>query len=228
MSFKAVLFDFNGLIIQDELIGEQVLTEILLKENLLHDPQDYRRYCLGKSDRTGLKELLASKDRIISDANLTKLIKFKTEAYQQQLLNLEEIPIYPGLVDFLEEIQKRNLVMAIVTGALREEVKLVLAKTGINAYFQLIVAGDDLEASKPEPDSHLLALQRLKLFPQECLAIETTFSGIDAAKKAKIQVLGVANFYPVHMLQRRANWTVDRLSDLELDRLAEIFAKIDI
>ncbi|HEY9299591.1 MAG TPA: HAD family phosphatase, partial [Phormidium sp.] len=58
--------------------------------------------------------------------------------------------------------------------------------------------------------------------PIECLALEDTFAGIEAAKKAGIQVAGVTHTYPFHMIQRQANWTVDYFADLELDRVAQV------
>jgi beta-phosphoglucomutase-like phosphatase (HAD superfamily) len=66
------------------------------------------------------------------------------------------------------------------------------------------------------------------LQPQECLAIEDTPGGIQAAKRAQMQVVGVANTYPFHILQRQANWTVDYLTELELERVQEVFLQKDM
>jgi beta-phosphoglucomutase len=63
----------------------------------------------------------------------------------------------------------------------------------------------------------------MPLQPNECLAIEDTFVGIEAAKQAGIPVVGVAHTYPFHMLQRCTNWTVDYLYQLEVDRILEVF-----
>jgi beta-phosphoglucomutase-like phosphatase (HAD superfamily) len=67
----------------------------------------------------------------------------------------------------------------------------------------------------------------LNLRLPECLAIEDTPVGIQAAKCAQMQVVGVANTYPFHMLHRQANWTVDYLTDLEWEQILEVYAKID-
>jgi beta-phosphoglucomutase-like phosphatase (HAD superfamily) len=97
-------------------------------------------------------------------------------------------------------------------------------------YFPIIVAGDEITLSKPEPEGYLLGLQRLNqayphlnLQPSECLAIEDTCVGIMAARRAGMQVIGVAHTYPLHILQRWANWAVDQFSDLELERMQKIF-----
>ncbi|MGK7878294.1 MAG: HAD family hydrolase [Xenococcaceae cyanobacterium] len=232
MTLKAVLFDFNGVIINDESIHQQLIDEILLRENLRLDELEYREVCLGRSDRACLGNILSHRGRVVSEDYLTKLIAAKAKAYQQRLEQLENLPIYPELKDFLAQIQAMGLGMGVVTGALRGEVELVLNRVGIAQYFSVIVAGDDLKASKPKPDGYLLAVERfnrqepnLQLEPSDCLAIEDTLAGIQAAKRAGMQVVGVANTYPFHMLQRRANWAVDYLSELELQRVEQVLSR---
>jgi beta-phosphoglucomutase-like phosphatase (HAD superfamily) len=118
-----------------------------------------------------------------------------------------------------------------VSGALRKEIDLVLNRSRLSEQFPVIVSGDESLPSKPAPDGYLKGVERLNQYypglhlePGECLAIEDTFAGIQAAKSAGMGVVGVANSYPFHMLQRRANWAVDYLSDLELERIQDFYA----
>ncbi|HBE19204.1 MAG TPA: HAD family phosphatase [Cyanobacteria bacterium UBA11149] len=231
MTLKAVLFDFNGVIINDEGIHKQLIEEILLQENLRPSADDYREYCLGKSDRVCLIDLLKSRGRFVSDSTLNSMIARKAELYRQKLEELPKLPIYPGLEDLIFKIRLAELPMGVVSGALRSEVELVLSRVELLPYFSVIVAGDDIKVSKPEPDGYLLAVERLnqqypdlKASSNDCLAIEDTFAGIEAAKRAGMQVVGVANTYPFHMIQRQANWAVDYLNDLELERVQEVYA----
>jgi HAD superfamily hydrolase (TIGR01509 family) len=230
MTLKAVLFDFNGVIVKDEAIHQQLIEEILIQENLRPSPQEYRDICLGRSDRACLAELLKRRGRVVTDRYLSELVTRKAQAYQRQLETLSKLPIYPGLEDLIFKIRIAKLPMGVVSGALRCEVELVLNRTQLAQHFTVIVAGDDIKASKPEPDGYLLAVERLNqqhpnlnAQASECLAIEDTPAGIEAAKRAGMQVVGVANTYPFHMLQRQANWTVDYLHDLELDRVQQIY-----
>ncbi|MGD1701948.1 HAD family hydrolase [Dapis sp. BLCC M229] len=229
MTLKAVLFDFNGVIINDEFLHEKLIEQVLLEENLLLKPEEYHKFCLGRSDRACLEDILTQKGRYVNEGYLEQLIKRKTLAYQQQLESIEELPIYSDTVDFIDRVSQANLKMAVVTGAIRAEVKLVLNKANLADYFQVIIAGDDVKTSKPKPDGYLLAVDILNqqytdinLKPSECLVIEDTFAGIEAAKLAGMPVVGVAHTYPFHMLQRLANWCVDYLSDLELDRIQKV------
>lgn len=233
MTWKAIIFDFNGVIINDEHIHKQLIDDLLLQENLLPAGAEYKQICLGRSDYACLKDLLAARGRVVSEQYLHKLIANKARAYHEIISKLDSLPIYPDVINFLATIQERSLLIALVTGAIRSEVEFILTKAGIREYFQVIVAGDDLKVSKPEPDGYLLALNLLSqqnpsllLQPSDCLVIEDTPAGIEAAKRAQMQVVGIANTYPLHMLQRQSNWTIDYLSELELDRVEKVFSMV--
>ena len=149
----------------------------------------------------------------------------KAQAYQQALDKLEQLPIYPGLEDFIQQLRLHEVKLAIVSDALRAEVELVLNRTGLLEHFSVIIAADDTTTSKPEPDGYLLAIERLSLKASNCLAIEDTPTGIQAARSAGVQVVGVAHTYPFHMLQRWTNWAVDYFTDLEVERVQQVFSR---
>jgi beta-phosphoglucomutase len=232
MTLKAVLFDFNGVIINDEAIHKRLIEEILIDENVTGlKPGEFEKVCLGRGDRTCLQELLNSRGRVIREEYIVRLMFKKAQLYIQELEQLEKLPLFAGLDDLIFQIRSKGLKLGLVSGAVRKEIELVLERAKLKDYFSVIIAGDDITTSKPEPDGYRFAVQSLnQLHPDlnlranQCLAIEDTPAGIQAAKRAGMQVLGVANTYPFHMLQRQANWTVDYLSDLELERVMEMFS----
>lgn len=232
MSIKAVLFDFNGVIINDEKIHEQLIEELLISENLRPRRDEFRSVCLGRSDRACIAELLNSRYRVVSEAYLDQLIARKSAAYLEKLESLEVLPIYAGLEDFILRLQDAGLKLAVVTGALRVEVLKVLNRAGLAQYFSVIVTAEDVTKGKPAPDGYLMALKRLNecyaelnLSPRECLVFEDTPSGIVAAQQAGMPVVGVANSYPFHMMHRQATWVVDRFADLELERVLQFYSE---
>lgn len=250
MSLKAVLFDFNGVIIKDEPIHLHLIDEILIQENLQPQRVNERQASLGRSDRACFQQLLANRGRVVSEDYLTQLLNRKAEAYVLELEKMEKLPLYPGVEDLIYQVRSRSvstgnsrsvstgdsrtLKLGLVSGALRKEIELVLNRAKLAEYFKIIVAGDDIITSKPEPDGYLLAVKRLNqeypdlnLQTHECLAIEDTPAGIQAAKRAQMQVVGVANTYPFHMLQRCCNWTVDYLTDLDLDWVQDVYSQKD-
>ncbi|MEM7553656.1 MAG: HAD family phosphatase [Cyanobacteria bacterium P01_A01_bin.84] len=230
MSLKAVIFDFNGIIINDESIHRQLTEEMLLGENLNMQAGEFEKVCLGRSDRSCFRDLLANSGRIVDEQYLEKLLQNKTKAYAKKLEEVEQLPIYPGVEDIIYKARSRELKIGLVSGALGSDIELVINRANLAQYFEVVVSTDDVTTSKPEPEGYLLSVELLNkkhpdlnLQPQECLAIEDTPAGIQAAKNAGMQVVAVANTYPFHMLQRQANWTVDYLTDLELERIQETF-----
>ena len=197
---KAVLFDFNGVIVNDESIHEKLIDQLLIEESLRPKPGEFRQVCLGRSDRACIRDLFGNRGRVLTDPALDALIARKAKAYQQELETLEKIPSYPGLQDLIFNVCASQLKLAVVSGALRSEIAFVLERLSLQDSFAVIVAGDDGVPSKPEPDGYLLAVAQLNqkfpdlhLQPHECLAIEDTFAGLASAKKAGIPVVGVAN-----------------------------------
>ncbi|WP_017300669.1 HAD family hydrolase [Nodosilinea nodulosa] len=235
MALKAVLLDFNGVVINDEAIHRQLIEELLLEENLRPNPQALAECCLGRSDGACLKDLLARQGRVVSKAYLEKLIDRKAERYRQVLTSLGELPLYPGIDDLIYQIRTADLKLAIVSGARCSEIEAVLSLVKWGQYVQLIVSADDFSAgvSKPAPDGYLLAIERLNqrftglaLQPVDCLAIEDSFAGIEAAKRAGVPVLGVAHAYPYQMIHRRATWVIDHLYELRLDWLTPYYSPV--
>jgi beta-phosphoglucomutase len=226
MALKAVLLDFNGVVIDDEAIHGQLIEALLLEENLRPNPQELDDCCLGRSDAACLKDLLERQGRMVSDDYLEKLLARKAQRYREILDGLEKLPLYPGVEDVIYQVRAAQLKLAIVSGARRSEIEAVLAATQWLDHVALIISSDDLPpaVSKPQPDGYLLAVQRLNqqfadlhLTPAECLAVEDSFAGIEAAKRAGVPVLGVAHAYPYQMIHRRATWVVDHLYELNLD-----------
>ncbi len=225
MTLKAVLFDFNGIIINDEAIHERLLEEVLLEENLRFSAAEFRQYSLGRSDRAALTDLCNLRGRVLTDEALQGLIQRKLQAYQAHLAALETLPIYEGVVEFIQTLRAADCILAIVSGALRVEIEWVLDRLDLRSEFPVIVSGDEILSSKPDPQGYRLGFERLRsMFPDlnlqldDCLAIEDSFPGIQAAKAAGLEVVGVANTYPFHMLHRTATWAVDHLGQLDLDR----------
>jgi beta-phosphoglucomutase len=230
MPLKVVLFDFNGVILDDESIHEQLIQDVMLSENVRITPEDFQQFGLGRSDRACLQDLLNARGRVVSPDYVTKLLQQKAIAYQQKLQALETLPLYPGVESLVQAFQDSQIKLGIVSGALRAEIEWVLERANLQDAFDLVVAAEDISTSKPSPEGYKTAIAQLNdrypnlhLRPQDCLAIEDSFPGLESARTAQIPVVGVAHTYPFHMMQRRSNWAVDYLDQLEVPRLIQLF-----
>ncbi|NJM75253.1 MAG: HAD family phosphatase [Acaryochloridaceae cyanobacterium RU_4_10] len=235
MPLKAVLFDFNGVILDDEPIHEQLIQETILTENLRFADDDFQRFCLGRSDRACLQDLFNSRGRVLSENTLNKLLAYKSAAYLDRIQSIDPLPLFDGLESLIQAFQAHQLKLGIVSGARRAEIERVLEKANLRSAFETIVAAEDISTSKPSPQGYLQAIAQLNiqftnlnLQPADCLAIEDSFPGLEAAHNAEIPVVGVAHTYPFHMMQRRANWAVDSFAQLEVERLIRVYAGTEL
>jgi beta-phosphoglucomutase len=231
MALKVVLFDFNGVILDDESIHEQLIHDVMLSENVRITPEEFQKFGLGRSDRACFLDLFASRGRVLNPETVAKLLAQKTNAYQQKLKTLETLPLFEGVQALVQAFQDNHIKLGIVSGAHRAEIEWVLDRASLSPAFELIVPAEDISTSKPSPEGYETAIAKfnhrypeLNLSPQDCLALEDSFPGLAAARAAHIPVVGVAHMYPFHMMQRRSNWAIDYLDQLEVPRLIQVFA----
>jgi HAD superfamily hydrolase (TIGR01509 family) len=234
MTLKAILFDFNGVILDDEPLHQELIVDLVRDQNWQPSSEDLQTFCVGRSDRAGIQDLLASRGRVVTAVELDRLLTAKAQAYQQRLSSLNPLPIFAGVQEFVQQLHQVGLKLAIVSGARQAEIALVLERIHLTDCFEVIVAAEDITRSKPEPEGYQLGIQALnqkypdlELTPGCCLAIEDSIAGIQAARQAQIPVVGVAHTFPFHLLQRQADWVVDCLDELEFDRIVAAFGKQD-
>lgn len=226
MVLKAVFLEFSGVVIKDAELKKQLTDEILIAENLRPNAAEYAEVCTGRSDRTCLHQLLTRRGRVTNTDFLNQLLAQKSSAYIQQLAKRKKLPLYPGLKDLLYKVKTESLVLGLVTGAAQAEVDWVLTQAQLKNNFSVIVTAQDLavDDEKPSPKGYKLAINRLnqeyptlQVEAAECVAVEAFYPGITAAKQAQIPVVGVAHCYPYRMVQRRADWVVDYLNEINFD-----------
>ena len=95
----------------------------------------------------------------------------------------------PGLEFFLQESYKQNIPMALATASYLPNVDLVLDTLNIRKYFSAIVSADDVTKSKPDPQTFLLAAERLKVQPADCIVFEDVPKGVEAAANAGMRAV---------------------------------------
>jgi beta-phosphoglucomutase len=230
MALKVILFDFNGVILDDEPIHAQLIQELMLTQNLRCTLEEVQQVCLGRSDRAAIEDLLRIKGRVLSEGELTRLIAEKHKAYQAKFSELETLPIFESFPPFFEILRQSPLKVGIVSGAQRGEIEGVLTQIQIRECFEVVVAAEDISESKPSPEGYQKAIALFQqhypeeqLQPENFLAIEDSFPGLEATRRAKIPVVGIAHTYPFHMMQRQANWAVDSFEQIDLERLVAVY-----
>ena len=102
---------------------------------------------------------------------------------------LIEIPVMSGLVELLEKLKAKNYPLAVASSSFPEIIDLILERTNLRKYFQVVVSSQEAGKSKPEPDVFILAAQKLGVNPKDCLVVEDSANGIKAASAAGMSCL---------------------------------------
>ncbi len=227
---KAILMDFNGVIINDEPLQMQAYQEILKDEAIDLTEADYYS-CLGMDDRTFIEAAYARAGREITAERNREINSAKTARWRE--IVGEEIPIFAGVENFVRKMEK-EFALAIVSMARLEEIEYILEKSNLRGSFLSIVSAEDVSACKPNPECYhkgfnLIDAARTTrgsnpIVHGDCLVIEDSPQGIRAGKKAGLKTLGVTNTVSARELREAGADVVSKsLDDWMPDAMRRVF-----
>jgi HAD superfamily hydrolase (TIGR01509 family) len=191
---SGILFDFNGVIVDDESQHCEALIATLSEYGYTLDRDTYYREYLGFDDRECFRFTFARMGRPIDDAGLREAIARKHVEYEQAIR--ASMKLVPGVSDFIENAALDGFQLAIVSGALRSEIDLVLELAGLRPHFAEIIAAEDVAACKPDPQGFNRAREMLELAPRRCVVVEDSIPGLTAARAAGLRCAVLATSHP--------------------------------
>ena len=216
---KAVIFDFDGVIADTEPVHFAAFRDVLNEEGYLLSKDEYYGKYLAYDDKTLFSKFFSSYNIKLPKKDLDRLLIRKSHLYDERAK--DEMKIFPGVNSFLENI-KYKFRIAIGSGALKKEIISALEILGIDKYFELIISADEVVECKPSPEVYNKVLDSLNtakgelIMSGECIVIEDSVYGIEAAKKAGMRCIAVTNTYPSSELSG-ADVVIERLDKLSLD-----------
>ncbi len=177
---EAIIFDMDGTLVDTEPFNTEIERRQFSLNNLKISEEEHQKY-LGVASDAMWREITANHQTSLS---IDELIEQNHNESLRYFAELEQIPVMSGLVELLEKLQVRNPKMAVASSSTPKIIDLILTKTDLKKYFQVIVSAQEAGKSKPEPDVFLLAAKKLGVNPENCLVVEDSPNGIKAAKAA--------------------------------------------
>jgi HAD superfamily hydrolase (TIGR01509 family) len=221
---QAILFDFNGVIIDDEPLQMAAYQEVLREQGIELSESDYYG-ALGMDDKTFVRAAFERSKQTLTDDILKVVLEAK--GLQHRKLIEDELPLFTGVVTFLKATS-RHFSLGLVSMASPTEIQYVLERSRLLSLFSVMVSAGDVDVCKPAPDCYLTALEQLNkkrlgeqrqlLAASECLVIEDSPPGIESGRQAGMRTLGVTNTVSAEQLRAAgaevvsaslADWTVD-------------------
>lgn len=224
---KAVLFDCDGVIADSEHLHFSLFQKVLAEKGVALSQKDYLEKYLAMDDKGCFTAVMAAQGRTLTPDELRTMIEQKTALYKKTAT--ENLVILPGVVEFVMAVsQKYPLAMA--SGALRDEIQLMINAAGIAHYFDAVVAAEDVQRGKPAPDAYIKALEELNkkykgknIQPAECLVVEDSVHGLLSAKAAGMKCVAVTTSYSAEALSA-ADKVVPVLTAVRVKDLESLFA----
>ncbi|MGI9040929.1 MAG: HAD family hydrolase [Gemmatimonadales bacterium] len=189
-----ILFDFNGVIIDDEPQHCDALTTTLAEYGYTLDRDTYYRDYLGFDDRECFRFSFVRAGLPADDATLLQAVERKSTHYERSVR--QSMRLVPGVSDFIEAAALDGFQLAIVSAALRREIDLVLDLAGLRPHFAEIVAAENVSACKPDPEGYNRARTSLALQPSRCVVVEDSIPGLTAARAAGLPCAMLATSHP--------------------------------
>jgi HAD superfamily hydrolase (TIGR01509 family) len=230
---KAILFDFNGVVIDDEPLQLKAAQDALGAEGITLTEGDYYD-SLGMDDVTFFRAAFARAGREHSEEDLNRVLTQWTKLHRELIAG--ELPLFPGVVTFIKSLA-RHYPLAVVSMARLASIEYVLERAGLTKAFTVIVSAEDVSACKPDPACVNRALEKLNearggnggqsaLAPAECLVIEDAPPGILAARAAGMRTLGVTNTVGEAALRAAgADIVTHSLADWTDDAVRHVFSE---
>jgi HAD superfamily hydrolase (TIGR01509 family) len=181
----AILFDFNGVIIDDEPQHCDALVATLAEYGYALDPEAYYREYLGFDDRECFRFSFGRMGRPVDEPALAEAIERKHAHYAQAVRS--SLRLVAGAREFVEAAALDGYQLAIVSGALRREIELGLELAGLRPHFAEIVSAEDVSACKPDPQGYNRARAALAVAPNRCVVVEDSLPGLAAARAAGLR-----------------------------------------
>lgn len=177
---EAIIFDMDGVLVDSEPIHIEIEKRQFKLNHVNISDEEHHKYMGTASDVMWMK--IASRHDL--HLPVEELIEQNRIESIRLFSELEEIPVMPGLVDLLEKLTSKNYPLAVASSSFPEIIDLILVKTDLKKYFQVVVSSQEAGKSKPEPDVFILAANKLGIIPKNCLVIEDSANGIAAAHAA--------------------------------------------
>ncbi|MEO0963658.1 MAG: HAD family phosphatase [Planctomycetota bacterium] len=227
---EAVIFDFDGVIADSEPVHCTAIREVAGTVGVTISDAEYQAVYIGFDDRDAFREVLRRADGLaagsaVDESRVAGMCGAKALAFDR--LAASGVPAVPGSLELARAVRAAGVPMAIASGATRREIDGMLAALDADGLFEVMVTADDVERSKPDPQTYAMAVDRLgaaegrALAAGRCVAIEDTSAGVAAAKGAGLAVLGVTTTGPREAL-READAVVSGPAAVDLGMLERV------
>ncbi|MBI3034181.1 HAD family phosphatase [Candidatus Woesearchaeota archaeon] len=211
---KAVIFDMDGVIIDSEPLHFAAYKKVLERHGKTITADVYKKW-FGIQPRVTLRHFLG-----IDDEEKLKELALEKDSYFRESVRRDLKPIN-GSVELLHKIKSLGYKVALATAATQGNADLILGKLSLGNFFDAVVTAADTKKGKPDPEVFIKAAEKLNAKPDECVIVEDSKHGIQAARNAGMKCIAVATTHKPDELAI-ADIVVNSIMEIKLSMLKEL------
>jgi beta-phosphoglucomutase len=228
---QAIVFDFDGVLADSEPLHFEVFRQVLAEIGITLTPETYLDKYLGYDDVGAFHAVLRDEGRPHDHEAIAGLVAAKADRFPK-LVEGRDV-LFPGAAEAVRRFAA-ELPLAIASGALPQEIELILVGAGLRDAFQIVVGAGETPRSKPAPDPYARAVELLQQRgliaagpnpAAHCVAIEDSHWGIESAKAAGLKCIAVTTSYKAEELSDVADLIVPNVAALSLPQIAALVAR---
>jgi len=207
----AVIFDMDGVLVDNSEIHDKAWQMICRKYGKKVST-DTIKAIFGGTNKIFVSRLLG-----INDEKEINAVAIEKEALYRTLYE-ETIHLPEGLLNLLKGLKRNRIVMAVATSGPTENLDFVLDKLKIRHFFDVLVDESCVTKGKPDPEIYLITAEKLGLKPENCIVIEDSVFGIQAAKAAEMNVIGITTTFKAEQI-KKAHLIIHSFKELNIEKI---------
>jgi len=217
---QAVIFDFDGILLDTSNQLYRGYKKVFKRFNIDYKKEQFNEN-YGLKTKEHFKKVLSENDIGTSNEELNKLVEERDNFYRH-ICN-ENLKSLPGAQKLLDELKNKNIKLGLASSTSRGNLNFFLPKLGLQAYFDHILAGNEVTRGKPHPEIYLTVCDHLNVEPSYCVGIEDTDKGINALKNANMKAVAVILTNRKQYDFSKADLIVRSLEELNWSKITMLF-----
>ncbi len=219
----AVIFDFDGVIVDSEPVRYETYRQLFRNNYSIILPEKMDNKLIGRTQKKNMKYFL---DTYNLKGDIEELIQQRAALLKEAFSKKENIKPIPGIFNLLKNLKSHRIKLAIASSSSKEYINNILNHLGLTNVFEVIVTGDIINKSKPDPEIFLLTAKKLNKKKQDCVVIEDTVNGINAAKAACMKVIAITSYFSREKLSS-ADIVIDKFSQINFWDIQNIYSELN-
>lgn len=214
MSLKAVIFDLDGVVVNTVPLHFQAWKRMFAEYGHDFTFEEYKQKVDGIPRYDGARAILTDlpEDEVHKAGD-------RKQSYFRELLDKADIPRYDSTISLINELLSGGIHVAVISSS--KNCPDILKKIGLYEKLNAVISGKDITKGKPDPQIFLMAAEKMKIDPEDCVVFEDAVLGVEAAKNAKMKCVGIDRYENPNRLAK-ADLIIKDASEISVPRLKEL------